>query len=193
MLALACGLAFAAPLQAQFGMSAEVGLGFMGGTSQDTSNTDVGSLRPYRPTQYTLRPEWQFGRVRVGLGLLYSRPTVAIEGTFTFVANDSARSTLLEVAPEVSYRLFQTATGVAVRAHAGPVVDYWSVLGEDKAVAGGQLALSVEMPLATRWHFLVRGSGVVTQCVFEKYDLPPELVVQPMRRGTIAMGVRYGL
>jgi len=186
------GLTLVPPAAAQFGVSAELGLGFMGGTSQDTTNADVGSLRPYRPTQYTLRPEWQFGRVRVGLGLLYARPTLAIEGTFTFVANDSGKSTLFEVAPELAYRLLQTHTGVSVRLHAGPVVDLWTVLGEDRTVAGGQLALSVEMPLASRLYFLVRGSGVVTKSVFDKNDLPPELEVQPMRRGTIALGVRYG-
>lgn len=191
-LVMAGHLVLLSPAAAQFGVSVELGLGFMGGTSQDTSNADVGSLRPYRPTQYTVRPEWQFGRVRVGLGLLYARPTLAIEGTFTFVANDSGKSTLFEVAPEVAYRLLQTHTGVSLRLHAGPVVDLWTVLGEDRAVAGGQLAVSVEMPLASRFQILIRGSGVMTKSIFDKNDLPPELEVQPMRRGTIALGVRYG-
>jgi hypothetical protein len=177
---------------AQFGLSAELGLGFMGGTDRDTSSADVGSLRPYRPTQFTLRPEWQFKNVRVALGLTYSTPNMAVEGTYTIVSSDSQTATLIEMAPEVSYRLLRTGTGVSVHLHGGPVVDLWTVFGNATTEVGGQLALSLEVPLASRIHMLVRGSGVVTSSVFDKGDLPPEVEVQKMRRGTIALGVRYG-
>jgi len=180
------------PAAAQFGVSAELGLGFMGGTSQDTSNADVGSLRPYRPTQLTLRPGWRFGRFTVDLGLTYATPPIAVEGSYTFVFNDTGRTMLIEAAPEVGYRLFVTGTGVSFNLHAGPVVDLWTILGENRTVAGGQVAASVQVPLASRIQLVVRGSGVVTKSALEKSDLPSQVAVQAMRRGTVALGVRYG-
>lgn len=191
-LVMATNLLLVTPAAAQFGVSAEVGLGFMGGTDRDTSSADVGSLRPYRPTQLTIRPEWQFDRVRVGLGLTYATPHMALEGTYTFVSSDSQSATLLEMAPEVAYRLLRTGTGVSVLLHGGPVVDLWTVFGEATSEVGGQIALSLEVPLASRVHMVVRGSGIMTSSIFDRNDLPPEVEVQAMRRGTIALGVRYG-
>jgi hypothetical protein len=174
---------------AQFGVSGELGLGFMGGTDHDTASV---SLRPYRPATYTIRPEWEFGRVRVGLGLTYSTPHMAFEGSYTIVSSDAEGARLLEAAPELSYRLLRTSTGVSLRVHGGPVLDTWSVMGETTAEWGGQLALSTEMPLAARWHLTIRGTGVITSSVYDQGDFPPEIKVEAMRRGTVSLGVRYG-
>lgn len=180
--------------EAQFGLSADVHLFNYGGVSHDTSVGNVGeSFRPYRPLLMGLRPEWNFGRVRIGLGMAYGAPDIAEDGEpLALVLHNTGK--LLEMTPEFSYRLVRLPRGLAFRLHAGPLIDIWKLEGEDgvRTRAGGLVALSTEFPVTARLHGVIRLSAALTSGLFERSDLPPEFKLEGMRRAGIGLGLRYG-
>jgi hypothetical protein len=180
--------------EAQFGLSADVHLFSYGGVSHDTSAGNVGeSFRPFRPLLVALRPEWTFGRVRTALGIVYGAPDIAEDGDpLALVLHNTGK--LLEVSPEVSYRLARLLRGVAFRVHAGPLIDIWKLEGEDgvRTRAGGLVALSTEFPVTAKVHGVIRLSAALTSGLFEKSDLPPEFKLEGMRRVGMGLGLRYG-
>jgi hypothetical protein len=180
--------------EAQFGLSADVHLFSYGGVSHDTSAGNVGqSFRPFRPLLVALRPEWTFGRVRIGLGIAYGAPDIAEDGgPLALVLHDTGK--LLEISPEGSYRLARLPRGLSVRIHAGPLISIWKLNGEDgvRTRAGGLVALSAEFPVTTKLQGFIRVSGAVTEKLFHQSDLPPEFKVERMRRAGIGLGLRYG-
>ena len=180
--------------EAQFGISADAHLFSYGGVSHDTSAGNVGqSFRPFRPLLVALRPEWTFGRARVGLGIAYGSPDIAEDGDpLALVLHDTGK--LLELSPECSYRLARLPRGLAVRVHAGPLVSIWKLNGEDgvRTRVGALVALSTEFPVTAKLQGIIRLSGAVTEKLFHQSDLPPEFKVERMRRAGIGLGLRYG-
>lgn len=180
--------------EAQFGISADAHLFSYGGVSHDTSAGNVGqSFRPFRPLLVALRPEWTFGRVRIGLGVAYGAPDIAEEGgPLALVLHDTGK--LLEISPEFSYRLARLPRGLSVRVHAGPLVSIWKLTGDDgvRTRAGGLVALSTEFPVTAKLQGIIRVSGAVTEKLFHQSDLPPEFKIERMRRVGIGLGLRYG-
>jgi hypothetical protein len=180
--------------EAQFGLSSDVQLSIYGGVSRDTSAGNLGqTFRPYRPILVTLRPEWTFGRVRVALGVSYGTPDIAEDGDpLALILHNTA--TLLELSPEVSYRLVQLPRGSTIRLHAGPLISIWNLKADEGARtrAGALLAASSEFPLTTRLHGVIRLSGAVSSRLFRQSDLPPEFELQRVRRASIGLGLRYG-
>ena len=179
---------------AQFGLSVDVHLFSYGGVSHDTSAGNVGeSFRPYRPLLAALRPEWDFGRVRIGFGMAYGTPDIAEDGQpLALVLHNTGK--VLEMAPEFSYRLVRLPRGLAFRLHAGPLIDIWKLEGEDgvRTRGGGLVAVSAEFPVTAKLHGIVRVSGAITSGLFERSDLPPEFKLEGMRRAGIGLGLRYG-
>lgn len=179
---------------AQFGLSSDVQLSIYGAVSHDTSAGNLGqTFRPYRPLLVTLRPEWTLGRIRVAVGITYGTPDLAEDGgPLAVVLHDMSR--LLELSPEVSYRLARLPSGSVIRVHAGPLISIWNLRSDEGARtrAGGQVAISTEFPLISRLHGEIRLSGAATSGLFRQSDLPPEFEVQGVRRVGIGLGLRYG-
>ena len=191
---LLCCAALAGRAAAQFGLSADVQLYSYGGVSHDTSAGNTGeSFRPFRPLLVALRPEWTLGRLRLALGIAYGTPDIAEDGEpLAVVLHNTGK--LIELSPEVSYRLARFPRGPSIRAHAGPLIGRWKLDGEDGARtrAGAFLALSSEFPVTAKLHAVIRLSAALTSGLFEGSDLPPEFKLQGMRRAGIGMGLRYG-
>jgi hypothetical protein len=180
--------------ESQFGVSTDVDLFTYGGVSHDTSAGNVGqSFRPYWPILVGLRPEWTFGRARVGLGIAYGSPDIAEDGgPLALVLHNTGK--LVELSPEFSYLLARLPRGSVVRVHAAPLISIWKLQGVDgvRTRAGGLVALSTEFPVTTRLHGVIRLSGALTSGMFEASDLPPEFKRQGIRRAGIGLGLRYG-
>ena len=193
-LLLLCVVAVPCRVEGQIGLSVDAHQFTVGGVSRDTSAANSGeSFKPFRPILVAVRPEWSFGRVRVGLGIAYGTPDIADDGDpLAVVLHNTAK--VLEFAPEVSYRLAELPRGLIVRIHGGPLIDSWKLDGEDAARtrAGGLVALSTEFPVFAKLHGVVRLSGALTAGLFERSDLPPEFRLQAMRRLGIGLGLRYG-
>lgn len=182
-------------LEAQWFIAADAVTMWFGGVSVDTSATGENlSFRPYRPTGVGLRVERRFARAGVGLQLHYAEPALGLVGDDAVVAANDFLA-LYEAALEASWRIARTASGVDLRAHAGPVLDLWSVSGDDglRVRWGALAAASVEFALGRRFAGAVRASGALTPSVFEPGELPPEFVRRAMRRGSVSLGIRYQL
>lgn len=179
---------------AQLGIGAGVHVDYFGGASRDTAAGSAGEgFRPYRPVLYTLRPEWRTGRVGIALELSYGRPDIAEEGPpLTIVVHDATR--LLEIAPEISVGVLRTSADVALRIHAGPVVDIWQLSGEDgvRSKPGGQLAITAEFPVVRRLRGVLRTHVVLTRGLWREGDLPPDFQLRSMHRVGLGLGLRYG-
>jgi hypothetical protein len=191
---LLCSTVLATRSSAQFGISGDVQLGVYGGASRDTSPGNLGqSFRPHRPVLFTLRPEWEFGRLRVALGVSYGRPDIVEDGEPLAIVLH-APSQFVELAPELSYQIWRSPASTRVRLHAGPVLNIWQLPGEDRQRnrGGGFAAMSLEFPILARLQAALRASAVLTSGVFDGSDLPPEFEIRSMRRVGISLGVRYG-
>jgi hypothetical protein len=174
-------------LPAQWGVAAEIGVARFGGTSRDSAGIVVG---PYRPTTFGLRLDRGFGAARVGMAVLYARTGLAGEQEGLVVVDYNAAS-LWEVAPEVSIRLARFGAGVEARVEGGPVVDSWELDGQRRARVGARGAVGLECPLAGRFTWSLRATGVVSGSIIEAAEAPPGVERRPTRRGGVSIGLRY--
>src|SRR5512143_2012188 len=191
---LCCLVAQAGNASAQFGLSSDVQLSIYGGVSRDTSTGNVGqTLRPYRPILVALRPDWTLGRVRIALGIVHGAPDIGEDGDPLAVILHNT-SKLLELSPEVSYRIVQLPRGTQLRMHAGPLISFWDLKSGDgtRTRAGALLGASAEFPLAAKFHGVIRLSGSISSRLFRQSDLPPEFEIQQVRRASVGVGLRYG-
>jgi len=182
-------------LGGQWLIGADVTAMWFGGTSHDTSAaSDDESFRPHRPTSFGLSVDKRFTKIGVGLRLSYAEAAVADEGDAGFIGLNNFFA-CYEAAPELSYRVARTGTGAEFRVHGGPLLDLWSVTGEDglRSRWGAHAAVSVELPFGRHLAGAVRAGGALTPSVFKPGELPPQFVRQTMRRGSVTLGLRYRL
>ena len=174
---------------AQWGLSAEVGVARFSGSSRDSSGATVG---PYRPTTFELRVDRQLGAARVAITVLYGKTGVAGErGGVALVQYDIA--SLVEIAPQASFRLARFGAGVEARVEAGPAFDLWDFDGEQRNRVGGRAAAVVEWPLARALMGSLRVSGALSASVFDAADTPSGVERRTTRRLGVALGLRYRL
>jgi len=151
------------------------------------------SLRPYHTTTLLVRLERHWGRAGVGIGVLSGSPGVA-EETSDIVALEKDALTVREIAPEFAVLLARSTSGVALRAHAGAIIDFWSPKGADRRTrAGAQAGLSLACPLGSRVSGLVRAGVALMGSVFEEGEQPSGFALRPTWRRSLAGGVRWRL
>jgi len=180
-------------LAAQWSLAVEATASYYGGTSRD-SGADPTAFRPHHPTSVGLRVDRRFGRLGVGVG-------AALGGGADLIAENSSVGAILkdaldlfEVAPEVAVILGRTGPGLAVRVHAGPLIDIWSPEGADtRTRAGGQVGLSLEWPVSRRFAGSLRGAAALTSSLFREGELPPGFERRAMWRRSVSLGLRYRL
>jgi hypothetical protein len=188
-------LLVAAPAGAagQWGLGLEVGLARFAGTSRDTSGTTVnGSFRPYVPWLFGLGIERRVQRVTVGLRLSFANAAVALATDGPTLVEPAA---MLhgQIAPEVGGTLARSSTGATLAVRAGPIVEFWTLDGEDaRWRTGGQVGLVLECPLVRRVAARVTVRAGVTPSVLTAEELPPEFVRRTSWRTGVALGLRYG-
>ncbi len=193
-LLLTCFAAVTRPLAAQWSVAVEVGSAAFTGSSTDTSTMhSSASLRPYHATTLLVRLERQWGRAGLGVGVLYGSPGVAVE-TADIVALEKGVLTVREIAPELAVLLAHSTSGVALRAHAGAIIDFWSPKGAGRRTrAGAQAGLSLACPLGSRVSGLVRAGVALMGSVFEEGEQPSGFALRPTWRRSLAGGVRWRL
>ena len=159
-------------LAAQWSVAVEATASYYGGTSRN-GEADPTAFRPHHPTSLGLRVDRRFGRWGVGVGAaLAGADLIAENGSVGAILKDALD--LFEVAPEVAVTLGRTGPGLAVRVHAGPLIDIWSPGGTDtRTRTGGQAGLSLEWPVSRRFAGSVRGAAAVTGSLFKEGELPP--------------------
>jgi len=181
----------ARPLSAQGHWSATLERGFtsFSAAAHDTSSPPV-RVTPWHPAVYTLRVRRESGRLGIAIGVAYSRGELA-GSVEDLVVLPGARITLLEFAPELTFRLATTAVGAKVDTHVGPVVDLWQPAGDDvRSAYGGMVGSTLTVPFAERWEVAIRADLAVTGSEVSKAE-ESDQVIRPatMRRGRLAFGI----
>ncbi len=192
LLVLSLGAALPARLSAQWSVALEAAFSYYGGGSRDTA-ADPTAIRPHHPTIVGLRVDRRFGRLGVGVAAALAGPDVIVENSQAgAIIKDALDS--YEIAPEAALVVGRTDGGVAVRIHAGPLVDMWSPAGADtRTRVGGHAGLSLEWPLSDRFAGSVRAAAALTGSLFENGELPGGFELRAMWRRSVSLGVRYRL
>jgi hypothetical protein len=177
---------------AQWGVSLDAQRSAYGGGAKDTSAGAMGSLHPARSRALTVRFDRRWGRFAAGIGarIVRSAMVVDAEGVYVGLANEF---NAVEFMPEVRWRLVRTNRGATVELYGGPLIGVWTF--EDfggRTVPGATAGLQGSFPIFDRVSLSLRIGGSLMRTVFRKGELPQELVIRPMRRSEIALGLRYG-
>jgi len=131
--------------------------------------------------------------VGVGVSAALANPDVIAENSSAGAIVKDALD-LFEIAPEAAVLVGRTPSGVAVRFHAGPLIDVWAPQGEDaRTRVGGHAALSLEWPLTARLAGSVRGGVALTSSLFNEGELPGGFELRAMWRRSVSLGLRYRL
>lgn len=178
----------------QWRLGADIGTSTFWGTSQDTSGTTrEGSFRPQRPTTLTLRVERRITRVTLGLALSYSNAALVLQTDGPSIFEDGVLMQV-QAAPEIAVAAAQLSTGASLAIHAGPLVEFWTLEGEEERVRlGGQVGLSLQFPLGRRLASAVNARVGVTPSLFKAGELPSEFERRPSWRRGVSLGLRYRL
>ncbi len=181
-------------LAAQWSIATEVGVARFAGASTHTSGSpDSFSLRPFRPTTFGIEVGREAGRVRIGVGLLYAKPGLAVEGG-SLAAVDYDGMELLELAPDISLRIARVGSGGALRLAAGPAFDFWTLTGfANRTRVGGRATAAWEWPVTAHLSGSVRAGVTLTGSVFNDRELPGDVDRRSTWRRSVALGLRYGL
>ena len=175
--------------QSRWSLTLERGWSTYSAAAKDTS-ADPGRLRPYRPAIYTMRLARERGRLGLALAVGGALGQWSVNfGDFYVLPDESLH--LIEVAPEIRYRLGGTSVGAVAILHLGPTLTFWSPSGEDQrqrlgVQAGGTLSL----PLTGRWAVDLRGDVAVSRSLMNEDEESAAVSREPtMRRGRLALGL----
>ena len=176
----------------QWGISLEANRLAYGGASRDTSQGPQGSFRPSRTQALTLRFSRRVGPFTAVLGTRLAQSDIVLDASgLSAGLPDEFKS--IEFLPEMSWRFIRTTAGVTVDLYGGPVLGVWTC--EDfggRFVPGATAGFHGMFPIFDRLRLSVRAGGSLMRSVFREGELPPEVVIRPMRRSEIALGFRYG-
>jgi hypothetical protein len=175
--------------QAEWRLTFDAGATTFSAAAHDTSADQV-NIRPWRPTTFSLRLTRDAGKLGAGLTLGVSNGPVGVN-IDDFVLMDGFQALLIELAPEIRYRLASIPGGGGLHLSAGPVVDIWTPQDDDtRTVYGGIGALTLSLPLAGSWLVDIRGDLAVTGSLLTEEEGGPGLVREStMRRGRVALGI----
>jgi len=191
-LALGLCLTSPPPLAAQWSLALETAFSHYGGGSRDTA-ADPTAIRPHDATLVGLRLDRRFGRLGIGVAAALAGPDVIAENSSAGAIVKGALG-LFEIAPEAAVLVGRTQSGVAVRFHAGPLIDVWAPEGEDaRTRVGGHAGLSLEWPFSARFAGSVRAGVALTGSLFNEAELPGGFELRGLWRRSVSLGVRYRL
>jgi hypothetical protein len=181
-------------LTGQWSVALEATASYYSGASRDTGADPI-SIRPHHPTSLGLRLDRRVGRLDVGVGAALAGPDVIAENSGVGAIIKNALD-LFEIAPEAALLVGQTPARerVALRVHAGPLIDIWAPQGEDaRTRLGGHAGLSLEWPLGARFAGSVRAAAALTPSLFRDGELPAGFERRALWRRSVSLGLRYRL
>jgi hypothetical protein len=150
------------------------------------------SFRPYRPTTFGTALERSSGRAGVGIRLLYTEASLALEGSDAVVAAKGIFK-VYSASPEVSYRIASIGSGSHVLLRFGPLFEVWRVVDQNtRTRIGIQGAASLGIPLSGRFAGALYAGAALTRSPFEDGELPG-YELRALWRRRFAVGLRYRL
>jgi len=180
------------PAVSQWTMTAEVGAERFWGGSIEKSE-EQRSFRPYRPTGFGIGLERRAGKLALGVGLRYSSAGLALEGSDGLSAVNGI-FTVYSLLPELVYQISRLGSLNRLSLHAGPLLEFWSVLDEGSETRlGVQGALSMNVPLGGRFDGSVAAGAALISSPFGPTQLDPAFERRPLWRRRFAVGLAYRL
>jgi hypothetical protein len=150
------------------------------------------SFRPYQPTTFGAGLERSSGRGGVGLRLLYTEASLALEGNDAVVAAKGVFK-VYSASPEVTYRIASVGSSNQVRLRVGPLFEVWSVVAQkSRTRVGVQGAASLGIPLGHRFAGALSAGGALIRSPFEDGELPG-YELRALWRRRFAVGLQYRL
>lgn len=150
------------------------------------------SFRPYRPTTFGAALQRYGSRWSVGLRLGFAKASLALEGEDALVAAKGI-FTVYSAAPEIGIRVGPTRGRQQLWIRAGPLLELWSVMGEDsRSRAGAQGAVSFVVPLSGRFAASMSAGAAATASPFERGELEG-YQLRTLWRRRLEVGLEYSL
>ena len=178
-------------VQGQWSVAAQVGADRFWGGSVETAPPRR-SFRPYRPTTFGAVVRHRERSWSVGVQLGYAQAALALEGGDALVAAKGI-FTVYSAAPELGIRATSAKSGPQLWIRAGPLLELWSVMGEDsRARAGAHGAVSLIVPVSGRFATSLTAGAAVTSSPFERGELEG-YELRALWRRRFAVGLEYRL
>ena len=185
------------PLSGQWRVGVEVGAArFWGGSL--VTGVDSTSFRPYRPTTFGIGLERQTARYAVGLQVHYAEASLALEGPEAVISAEGA-FTIVSILPEIAVRIATLGPGNQLRVHAGPLLEFWSIIDQDaRTRVGAQGSVTLDVPLGSQFGGVVLAGAAVTPSPYNEGELnlggsAPTYDLRTLWRRRFAVGLRYQL
>jgi hypothetical protein len=151
------------------------------------------SFRPYRPTTFGGALERRSGKGGVGIRLLHTRASLALEGNDAVVAAKGVFK-VYGAAPEVSYRIASVGSGNQVLLRVGPLFEIWSIIDQkSRTRVGVQGAASLGIPLGGGFAGILSAGAALIPSPFEDGELLQGYDLRGLWRRRFAVGLQYRL
>jgi hypothetical protein len=179
-------------MQGQWSVGAEVGADRFWGGSRETT-ADERSFRPYRPTSFGARIQWEGTGVGLGIRLGYFSAGMALEGSDIIVVANNVFS-VYSLAPEILYRVGILGSDNRVLLRAGPLVETWKPLDEEAETRiGVHGALALQVPLGWKLEGVLAAGAALIPSPFAEDQLDPGFERRSLWRRSITAGLQYRL
>jgi hypothetical protein len=177
---------------AQWSVGAEVGADRFWGGAVERAGLHR-SLLPYRPTTFVLSVQRQSGKATIGMRIGYFSAALALEGAEGLSAVKGVFQ-VYSASPELTYQLAAPGLTNQLLVHGGPIVEVWSI-GDDgsETRVGGQVALSLSIPLGGRFAGSARGGVAIIPSPLANRQLDGSFEPRPLWRRQVAAGLSYRL
>jgi hypothetical protein len=193
-LLLALGLSSSVTDRALAQWSISIALGadrFWGGSVENTPERR--SFRPYRPTTFAAALERRSRRVGIALRMRYTKASLGLEGEDAVVAVKDVFAAF-SLSPEISYQVATWGQANRLLLHAGPLVEFWSVVDqESRTRVGAQGAVSLSIPVGDGFALTLAAGGALTPSLFTRDELDSTYDLRPLWRRGFAAGLQYRL
>lgn len=198
VLLLAAGLASTARAQSStWRLTATAGHTWFGGGIKDTTGGGFWG-GPTSEIAWNLGVDRSAGAVRIGLGVSYVSSHLTVGDTVFSVTDPSVDMDQVVVSLVLRAPLLKVGTGgAALEAAVGPLVDFWSLTGEDgRSRFGGLGALEFSAPISEKVGLLATASGAFSGSYFTDDEIAiigPDVEEATFWTWAFGLGVRYGL
>ncbi len=179
-------------VEGQWSVGAEVGADRFWGGSIET-NPDERSFRPYRPTTFGARVQWEGPNVGVAVRMGYLSAGIALEGEDIMVVANNVFS-VYSLGPQVLYRVAVLGSANRLLLSAGPLLEIWTALDEEAETRiGVHGALALQIPLGWKLEGVLAAGAALIPSPFAEDQLEEGFERRALWRRSITAGLQYRL